>query len=209
MTNITLFYMATKMMKRIMIVLLGIVMMSACSSDDDNQGIVDPVVDEVNVLFIQSDNGKTTKAYMYKSNEDYYPPHCYMGEEIRFNGGNPLTFYHMSFGANIKDSEVFDMLNISFESNQPMSFSDLKVGDAFDSSQFHATAAYTPTWEEYILRQTIALSGKVTVLDKKKIDGKSYIVLRLTNLIFDAIDRSCVYSVNGTVEYEMWVEYEK
>lgn len=196
--------MVTKMMKRILMMLIGFVMMSACRSDDDNQGIVDPVVDEVNVLLIQSDKGKTSKAYAYKSNEVYNPPHCYMGKETRYNGGDPLTFYHMSFGANIKDSEVFDMLIISFESNQPMSFSDLKVGDEFDSSQFHASAAYTPTWKEDILKQTKVLSGNVSVLAKKKIDDKSYIVLRLTNLIFDAIDHSCVYSVNGTMEYEMW-----
>lgn len=196
--------MVTKMMKRILMMLIGFVMMSACRSDDDNQGIVDPVVDEVNVLLIQSDKGKTSKAYAYKCNEVYNPLHCYMGKETRYNGGDPLTFYHMSFGANIKDSEVFDMLIISFESNQPMSFSDLKVGDEFDSSQFHASAAYTPTWKEDILKQTKVLSGNVSVLAKKKIDDKSYIVLRLTNLIFDAIDHSCVYSVNGTMEYEMW-----
>ena len=77
------------------------------------------------------------------------------------------------------------MLNISFESNQPMSFSNLKVGDEFDTSQFRATAAYTPTWREDVLKQTTALSGKVLVVAKKKIDDKSYIVLRLTNLIFD------------------------
>jgi hypothetical protein len=41
----------------------------------------------------------------------------------------------MSFGANLKDSEVFYMLNISFESNQPMSFSNLKVGDEFDTKK--------------------------------------------------------------------------
>ena len=146
---------------------------------------------------------------MYKNGEIYNPPHCYLGKEIMYNGGNPLTFYHMSFGTNIKGSDVFDMLNITFTSSQPMSFSNLKAGETFDSSQFHASAAYTPTWSEAILRQATTLSGKVTVIGTNKVGDKLYMTLRLSDLRFDAIDHSCVYSVDGTVEYEIWdIHYE-
>ena len=179
-----------------------------CSNDDDNVG--DPVVGETNVLLIQSDYGKTSTGTMYKSGETYNSPHCYLGKEIRYNGGNELIVYHMGFGANIKGSDVFDMLNISFESNQPMSFSNLKAGDTFDSSQFHAAAAYTPTWMEAILKQATALSGKITVVGTSKVGDKSYMTLKLTNLRFNAIDHTCIYSVNGIVEYEIWddIQYE-
>ena len=201
----------TTNMKKSFILCLGAMLMlaigmSSCSKDDENivDPVVDPVVDEVNVLLIQSDNGKTSTGTMYKSGETYNPPHCYLGKGIRYNDGNELTVYHMGFGANIKGSDVFDMLNISFESNQPMSFSNLKAGDTFDNSQFHASAAYTPTWTEDILRQAIALSGKITVLGTSKVGDKSYMTLRLTNLRFNAIDLSCVYSVSGIVEYEIW-----
>ena len=181
--------------------------MTSCSSDDDN--VFGPVVGEVNVLLIQSDNGKTSTGTMYKSGETYNPPHCYIGKGIVYNDNTPTTVYHMSFGANIKGSDVFDMLNISFESNQPMSFSNLKSGDTFDSSQFHAAAAYTPTWMEYILKQATALSGKVTVVGTNKVGDKSYMTLRLTDLRFNSIDNTCVYTVNGTVEYEIWdIKYE-
>ena len=189
------------------VTLIIAVFMSGCSNDDDNVG--DPVVGETNVLLIQSDYGKTSTGTMYKSGETYNPPHCYLGKEIRYNGGNELIVYHMGFGANIKGSDVFDMLNISFESNQPMSFSNLKAGDTFDSSQFHAAAAYTPTWMEAILIQATALSGKVTVIGTSKVGDKSYMTLRLTDLRFDAIDHTCVYTVNGKVEYEIWdIQYE-
>ena len=180
-----------------------IFLLFGCSSDDD-EFVDNPVLDELNVLLIQSDKGKTSMGYMYKNGETYNPPHCYLGQDIRYNGGDPLTIYHMSFGANIKGSDVFDLLNITFESNRPLSLSELKAGDTFDSSQFHAAAAYTPTWTEDILIQATALSGKVTVVGTKTIEDKSYMVLRLTNLKFDAIDHSCVYTVNGTVEYERW-----
>lgn len=193
--------------------LVGIFLLAfmACSSDSsssDNEIVADPVVtdvDDVNVLLIQSDNGKTSIGTMYKDGEVYNPPHCYLGgKEIRYNGGNPITVYHMGFGANIKGSDVFDSLTISFESSQPMSFSDLKAGDTFDSSQFHAAAAYTPTWMEAVLIQATALSGKITVVGTSKVGDKSYMTLRLINLRFDAIDHSCVYTVNGTIEYEIY-----
>ena len=146
---------------------------------------------------------------MYKSGETYNPPHCYLGKEIRYSDDTPQTIYHMGFGANIKGSEIFNLLNINFESSRPMSFSDLKPGDTFDSSQFHAAAAYTPTWAECILIQATALSGKVTVVGTSKVGDKSYMILRLSDLRFDAIDHSCVYSINGTVEYEIWdIKYE-
>ena len=181
--------------------LLTIAGLSSC--DIVGEGIDAPIEMDINVLLIQSDNGKTSTGMMYGSNEVYNPPHCYIGKEIRYNGGNPLTVYHMSFGANIKESDVFDMLTISFESRQPMSFSNLKKGDTFDSNQFHASAAYTPTWPEAILRQTSALSGRVSIAATKKEGDKSYIVLRLIDLRFEAIDHSCFYTVNGLVEYEM------
>ena len=198
----------TKRILTIFAVALSLSLLTACSNDDDNVG--DPVVGDTNVLLIQSDYGKTSTGTMYKSGETYNPPHCYLGKEIRYNGGNELTVYHMGFGANIKGSDVFYMLNISFESNKPMSFSNLKAGDTFDSSQFHAAAAYTPTWGEAILRQTTALSGKITVVGTSKVGDISYMTLRLTDLRFNAIDHTCIYSVNGIVEYEIWddIQYE-
>ena len=176
---------------------------TACSSSDDDK-IIDPAVTEANVLLILSDKGETSTGMMYKSGETYNPPHCYLGKEIRYNGGNPQTIYHMEFGANIKGSDVFDMLSITFESSQPMSFSNLKAGDTFDSSQFHAAAAYTPTWLEKILIQALALSGQVTVLGTRMVGDKSHMILKLSDLRFNAINHSCIYSINGTVEYEIW-----
>ena len=198
----------TKRILTLFAIALSLSLLTACSNDDDNVG--DPVVGETNVLLIQSDYGKTSTGTMYKSGETYNPPHCYLGKEIRYNGGNELTVYHMGFGANIKGSDVFYMLNISFESNKPMSFSNLKAGDTFDSSQFHAAAAYTPTWGEAILRQTTALSGKITVVGTSKVGDISYMTLRLTDLRFNAIDHTCIYSVNGIVEYKIWddIQYE-
>ena len=74
-----------KMKKILLLTCLLAGMLVSCSSDDDS--FVDPVVedvnvvDEVNVLLIKSDKGKTSTGYMYKSNEMYNPPHCYMGKE--------------------------------------------------------------------------------------------------------------------------------
>ena len=188
------------------LLLLAVVLLLACSNDEDS---AIPISTDVNVLLIQSDNGKTSTGSLYKSGEVYNPPHCYIGKEIRFNNGNSETVYHMEFGANIKGSDVFNILNISFESNEPMSFSNLKVGDTFDCNQFRANAAYTPTWMEAIMKQTTALSGNITVIGTSKVGDKSLMTLRLSNLLFDAIDHSCIYTVNGIVDYEIWdIQYE-
>ena len=146
--------------------------LTACSSDDDQdiddpaEVVVDPAETDVNVLLIVSDNGKTSMGLMYKSNEIYNPPHCYLGKEIRW--GNPLPVYYMSFTANIKGSDVFDGLGFSFESDQPMSFSNLKAGDTFDSSQFDASASYTPTWTEAVMRMAADSVYLCSNLQKRK-----------------------------------------
>ena len=131
-----------KQLKIIIMTMMVMCLFTACNSDDD-ENIVDSAGTEVNVLHIRSDNGKTSMGTMYKSGETYNPPHCYIEKGIVYNDGNPITVYHMGFGANIKGSDVFDMLNITFESDKPMSFSNMKAGDTFDNNQFHAAAAYT------------------------------------------------------------------
>ena len=134
--------------------LLLAVGMSSCSSDDKIVGSGEIIIpDEIpeNSLLILSDKGEISWGEFYKSGEMYNPPHCNLEIENRYNGGNMLTIYHMRFGANIKGSDVFDMLTIDFQSDCQMSFNDLKEGDTFDSSQFHASAAYTPTWMEAIM----------------------------------------------------------
>jgi hypothetical protein len=182
--------------------------LSSCSSDDENivgsGEIIIPNEIPENSLLIQSDKGEISWGECYKSGEMYNPPHCYSGVGITFEND---TIYHMGFGANIKGSDVFDMLTIGFQSNRQMSFNDLKEGDTFDSSQFDAAASYTPTWMEAILIQGNALSGSITVVSKGRIADKPYITLKLTDLKFNAIDHSCVYTVNGTVVYEVWGNY--
>ena len=169
--------------------LLLAVGMSSCSSDDEkivgSGEIIIPDEIPENSLLILSDKGEISWGECYKSGEMYNPPHCYLGGEITFEND---TIYHMGFGANIKGSDVFFILTIGFQSNRQMSFNDLKEGDTFDISQFDAAAAYTPTWMEAILIEGNALSGSISV-------------------VFNAIDRSCVYTVNGTVAYEVLGNY--
>ena len=190
-----------------MCAVLMIAGLSSCNSDDENivgsGEIVIPEEIPENSLLIQSDKGEISWGECYKSGEMYNHPHCNLEIENRYNGGNMLTIYHMRFGANIKGSDVFDMLTIDFQSDRQMSFNDLKEGDTFDSSQFHASAAYTPTWMEAIMIVGNALSGSITVVSKDMIGDKPCITLKLTDLRFEAIDRSCIYSVNGTAVYEV------
>lgn len=195
-------------MIRIKIALLLVMVMTVVSCSNDEADFQEPVNIGDYTLLIQSDNGKTSGADVYKSNETCNPPHCYVGEGAYYEGGMLVMVYSMSFFANLKGSDVFNMLNIGFDSNSPMSFSDLKAGDTFDTSQFHAEAYYTPTWQEDIMRGAKAESGKVTVVSMTTIDGKPCVTLKITNLQFAAIDNSCTYTINGTVDYEIYQYYE-
>ena len=194
--------MKSKVYVLLLTALLAMAAVSCGSEDEINESVAPVNVDDVNVLLIQSDKGTTSIGTMYKSGEIYSPPHCYLGGTITFERD---TIYHMSFSAKIKGSDVFTGLSISFESDQPMSFSNLKEGDVFDSSQFYAGASYIPAWaaERGIKTMQIAdaIDGKLTVVGSKDVGDKSYIVLRLTNLQFRY--GGCVYTVNGTVEYEI------
>ena len=56
-------------------------------------------------------------------------------------------------------------------------------------------------------KETLATKGTQEITESASGTGSTedrpYITLTLTDLKFDAIVHSCVYSVNGTVEYEI------
>ena len=168
-------------------------LMTGCKNSED---IVEP--DDIKAyLLIQSDNGQSGTGEVYRTS-------CINHKELRVErDGTQHMLYHLSFNCNIRESPVFYLLDIDFETDTEMSFDDLKVGDTFDTGQFHAGAYYTPTWMEAIMRGTGALSGKLTVTNRREVEGVSFITLELKNIKFDAIDHSCIYSVSGTLEYEL------
>ena len=174
----------------------------SCNSDDENivgsGEIVIPEEIPENSLLILSDKGEISYGELYKSGECYNPPHCNLEIENRYNGGNMLTIYHMRFGANIKGSDVFDMLTIGFQSNRQMSFNDLKEGDTFDSSQFDAAAAYTPTWMEAILK------GQFLILPSQASNQISVYATVVQNPVFIYI---YLFATGGKLEVPFIVEF--
>ena len=144
--------------------------LSSCSSDDEATTSRPEAI--LNSLIIRSDKGEISWGKFYKSGEMYNPPHYYSGSGITSQGE---TFYYMGFGANIKDSKVFDILDIKFKSNRRMSLNDLKEGDTFDNSQFHAPAYDTPTWMEDIMRGEWGFDG-YTLTDMAGSNGKFFMV---------------------------------
>ena len=191
--------MKTKRLLFYLPLLLALMLGAVGCSSDDEEIVAEPFsANDINVFLIQSDNGKTSYGTVYKNGEGYKPPRGYIGSLITYEGD---TIYYMSFGTKIKGSDVFDGLDIGFASDEPMNFSDLKVGDTFDTTQFQAEASITPTWTETIMKTVFAKGGNVTVVDRKRVDDKNYIVLKIINLRFDG------YTVNGTVEYELYEYY--
>jgi hypothetical protein len=66
------------------------------------------------------------------------------------------------------------------------------------------SAYSTPTWTEAILKGTKALTGQMTIANKEAVDGQEIMTLELNDFKFDAIDHSCVYSVNGTIDFPLY-----
>ena len=199
------------------VIVLGLCLFSSCSSSDDVNDI-DPVDDDAQFVLIQSDNnGETSKVYLYKKDDRYEGyPRCNIARVIRNeNGGEEHSVYMMTFSASIKRSSIFDLLTIACsESNQPMHFRDLKPGDTLDLNKFHVTASYVKNSTYYvdevlinaIAQSGIAQSGKITVVGTKIIGGLSYMTLNLSDLRFLSRDKSCIYTINDTVDYEIWTD---
>ena len=149
-----------------------------------------------NTLLILSNNDRQGSGLVAR-------PHCFTGKENRLEGDSLRVIHQMIFACDIKESTVFDGLEIIFEGSQPFSFNKFKTGDTFDISQFKVRAEYHRTWTEKIIKMALSLSGEIKIIDIKTEDGKSYISLSLQDIKFDAIDKSCIYAIDGTIDYEI------
>lgn len=180
--------------KSLGIFLSAIFLLVACSSDEED---IDLTNIKANELLIQSDKGDSNIGLAYE-------PHGYKGRcEVHEPDGTVHIVHNMSFNCNIQESKAFTSLDINFEGNSEMNFADLKSGDTFDTNDFRASVSYYPTWVEFYGMGTTATSGRVHVIDKKIEDGNIYITLQINNLKFDALDKTCVYTINGTIVYKI------
>ena len=148
-----------------------------------------------NVIFIQSGDGTAGTGFVYGGNECYSSPYCFL---VNSWGSAGIITYERHFRARIKGSDIFNELWLRLDSDQPKSISELEIGETYDCSQSWTFASLTPTWTEAVVKGIESSSGHVTVVDKKKIGEKSYVVLRFTGLQFN------LYTVNCTVQFEFW-----
>ena len=168
--------------------------MSSCSSDDD----FDFSTIDANELSICSDKGESEIGLAYK-------PQCYVnGKNISYEtDGSIRTSYHLKFSLNIKESPVLYLLQVDIESSKKIFIEDLKIGDTFDSSEVGIFAYYNPTWKEHVMRGARAHSGKMHVISKYTTNEKSFLVVRFSDLKFESIDKTSIYTVNATIVFEV------
>ena len=175
-------------------VLMMVVGMSSCSSDDD----FDFSTIDANELSICSDKGESEIGLAYN-------PQCHVnGKNISYEtDGSIRTSYHLKFSLNIKESPVLYLLQVDIESSKKIFIEDLKIGDTFDSSEVGIFAYYNPTWKEYVMRGARAHSGKMRVISKYTTNEKSFLVVRFSDLKFESIDKTSIYTVNATIVFEV------
>ena len=174
--------------------LMLVVSMSSCSSDDD----FDFSTIDANELSICSDKGESEIGLAYN-------PQCYVnGKNISYEtDGSIRTSYHLKFSLNIKESPVLYLLQVDIESSKRIFIEDLKIGDTFDSSEVGIFSYYTPTRKEHVMRGARAHSGKMHVISKYTTNEKSFLVVRFSDLKFESIDKTSIYTVNATIVFEV------
>lgn len=176
------------------VVLMMVIGMSSCSSDDD----FDFSTIDANELSICSDKGESGIGLAYD-------PQCsYGGKQTSIErDGSIRISYHLKFGINIKESPVLYLLQVDIESSKKISIEDLKIGDTYDSSEVGIFAYYTPTGKEQVMRCARAHSGKMCVISKYTTKEKSFLVVRFSDLKFESIDKTSIYTVNATIMFEV------
>ena len=173
--------------------LMLVVGMSSCSSDDD----FDFSTIDANELSICSDKGESGIGLAYN-------PQCSFGGQTSYErDGSIRISYHLKFGINIKESPVLYLLQVDIESSKRIFIEDLKIGDTFDSSEVGIFAYYTPTGMEKVMRGARAHSGKMRVISKYTTKEKSFLVVRFSDLKFESIDKTSIYTVNATIVFEV------
>ena len=178
---------------RMGVALMMVVGMSSCSSDDD----FDFSTIDANELSICSDKGESGIGLAYN-------PQCSFGGQTSYErDGSIRTSYHLKFGINIKESPVLYLLQVDIESSKRIFIEDLKIGDTFDSSEVGIFAYYTPTWKEHVMRGARAHSGKMRVISKYTTNEKSFLIVRFSDLKFESIDKTSIYTVNATIVFEV------
>lgn len=169
-------------------------LLTGCSSDDED---IDLSNIETNELLIQSDKGKSSIGLAYE-------PHGWKGwGEVNGLDGTVHLVYNMSFSCVIRESKVFTSLSIEFEDDWEMDFADLKLGDTFDTNDFRASVGFYPENGWSCFMGTTATSGRLHVIDKQFEDGNLSLTLQIDNFKFDALDKECVYTIDGTIVYKL------
>ena len=166
---------------------------SGCSSDDD----FDFSTIDANELSICSDKGESGIGLAYN-------PQCSFGGQTSYErDGSIRISYHLKFGINIKESPVLYLLQVDIERSKRILVEDLKIGDTFDSSEVGIFVYYTPTGKEQVMRGARAHSGKMRVINKYTTKEKTFLVMRFSDLKFESIDKTSIYTVNATIVFEV------
>ena len=216
----------TNMKKNYLLVMSAAMMLaiglSSCSSDEENfigtkKTEVTRIVSsgKTNVLNIKSDTGDIEIC-------EIYPAYCGRISWPVINCDRSDSTYHLYplvFTAIIRNSSLFNVMQISCENHSLINIKDLQVGDTLDSSVLRFRA-----WRDSYLdskkvepnaidgginwqNSPWIAGGQVLVVGQKKTDdGKSYVTLDFQDLILDGWSSWCLecnYTFNGVIDFEI------
>jgi hypothetical protein len=208
-----------------MSMLLSVGIFCSCSKEDNDEKVINSSfgvlyaaeyfapsfsLGDINVLFIQDENGKVDTCGLYQ-------PYCGTKGPITTTGVDNTTFedYPMVFSTAMWYSHNFNELQLGIENKENKKIEDLEVGDSFSTSPFDPNNKIfiKVWWEDYLITDIPyqnmggALGGRIEVVDQKTLyDVIDYITLSFQDLEFYAYDKDNNkhnYVINGLVEFEI------
>ena len=199
-----------------MLMMLAGTTLTACNENDE-AGIKDSgpgdlvgsntdpnvTLDDINILQIQEDNGKTETCLIYN-------PYCGISGQVYVTGSDNTHYidYPMKFTATIKNSAHFTGLHLGIENRENRRIEDLAVGTSYSTFHFNPYNKLSSSiWGDTYKPAHGAWSGGIKVVGKRTDDdGTVFIMIRFQNLencVYDQYDNQHTYFLNGVIEFRI------
>ena len=190
--------------------------MMACNENDE-AGISDVLInmvgsntqdpnitlDNINMLLIREDNGKTDTCLLYN-------PCCGISDQIYVTGRDNTTYidYPMKFTATIMNSAHFTGLHLGIENRENWKIEDMAVGTSYSTFHFNPYNKLSSSiWGDTYKPAHGAWSGGIKVVGKRTdADGTAFITISFQNLencVYDQNWNLHTYFLNGVIEFRI------
>jgi len=169
----------------------------------DNGQDPNVTLDDINILQIREDNGKTETCLLYNTC-------CGISDQVYVTGSDNTHYidYPMKFTATIMNSAHFTGLHLGIENRENRRIEDLAVGTSYSTFHFNPYNKLSSSiWGDTYKPAHGAWSGGIKVVGKRTDpDGTAFITIRfqdLENCVYDQNWNQHTYFLSGVIEFRI------